>query len=156
MFFFLGRYDLNTPSKLAADYLGRLRAPLKGLVWFEQSAHFPFFEEPAEFHREMVRADSAVKKTDDLVKLSKERKVTVALAGYGTNSHIVAAMFANLVKPKQMVIIPCTSSTESMLQVVGGHTDFCVTSTGGAVFKMVEEGKLSADQAAQLLAAMEG
>ena len=89
-----------------------------------------------------VRTDSPVKSIDDLVKVSKERKVTVALAGYGTNSHIVAAMFAHLVKPKQMVIIPCTSSTESMLQVVGGHTDFCVTSTGGAVFKMVQEGKV--------------
>jgi tripartite-type tricarboxylate transporter receptor subunit TctC len=89
-----------------------------------------------------VRADSAVKTIDDLVKLAKERKVTVALAGYGTNSHIAAAMFAEKVKPKQMVIIPCASSTESMLQVVGGHTDFCVTSTGGAVFKMVEDGKV--------------
>jgi tripartite-type tricarboxylate transporter receptor subunit TctC len=89
-----------------------------------------------------VRADSPMKKIDDLVKLGKERKVTVALAGYGTNSHIVAAMFAHAVKPKQMVIIPCTSSTESMMQVVGGHVDFCVTSTGGAVFKMVEEGKV--------------
>ena len=46
-----------------------------------------------------VRADSAVKTIGDLVKLSKERKVTVALAGYGTNSHIAAAMFAHLVKP---------------------------------------------------------
>ena len=89
-----------------------------------------------------VRADSPVKSIEDLVKLGRDRKVTVALAGYGTNSHIVAAMFAQATKPKQMVIIPCASSTESMLQVVGGHTDFCVTSTGGAVYKMVEEGKV--------------
>jgi pimeloyl-ACP methyl ester carboxylesterase len=60
VFLFLGRHDLNTPSQLAAEYLDRLDAPLKGLVWFEQSAHFPFFEEPDHFHREMVRVERAV------------------------------------------------------------------------------------------------
>jgi pimeloyl-ACP methyl ester carboxylesterase len=60
VFFFLGRYDLTTPSKLAADYLDRLDAPLKQVVWFEESAHFPFFEEPTVFHREMIRVDSTV------------------------------------------------------------------------------------------------
>ena len=60
VFFFLGRHDYNTPSRLAAAYLERLDAPLKELVWFEQSAHFPFFEEPGRFHSEMVRAHRAV------------------------------------------------------------------------------------------------
>jgi len=60
VFFFLGRYDFNTPSELAAEYLERLDAPLKGLVWFEHSAHFPFYEEPDLFHREMIRAELAV------------------------------------------------------------------------------------------------
>jgi pimeloyl-ACP methyl ester carboxylesterase len=55
VFLFLGRHDVNTPSSLAASYLERVQAPLKGLTWFEQSAHFPFFEEPRRFHREMVR-----------------------------------------------------------------------------------------------------
>jgi len=59
VFFFLGRHDLNTPSQLAAQYLERLEAPLERLVWFEQSAHFPFFEEPERFCRELVRADQA-------------------------------------------------------------------------------------------------
>ena len=61
VFFFLGRHDYNTPSQLAADYLERLRAPLKGLVWFEDSAHFPFFEEPDRFHQEMVAVDGTVR-----------------------------------------------------------------------------------------------
>jgi pimeloyl-ACP methyl ester carboxylesterase len=60
VFFFLGRHDLNTPSQLAAEYLDRLDAPLKGLVWFEHSAHFPFFEEPDRFHKEMVRINQSV------------------------------------------------------------------------------------------------
>jgi pimeloyl-ACP methyl ester carboxylesterase len=56
VFFFLGRHDVNAPSQLAAQYLERLHAPLKQLVWFEQSAHFPFFEEPDRFHRQLRRA----------------------------------------------------------------------------------------------------
>jgi pimeloyl-ACP methyl ester carboxylesterase len=53
--FFLGRHDYNTPSALAAEYLRRIDAPVKRLVWFEDSAHFPFLEEAAQFHAELVR-----------------------------------------------------------------------------------------------------
>lgn len=60
VFFFLGRHDFNTPSQLAAQYLDRLDAPLKRLVWFEHSAHFPFFEEPDRFHTELVGAAHTV------------------------------------------------------------------------------------------------
>lgn len=57
VFFILGRFDFNTPSRLAAEYLDRLSAPLKGLAWLEGSAHFPFFEEPERFREEMLRID---------------------------------------------------------------------------------------------------
>ena len=60
VFFFLGRHDYNTPSSVASEYLSRLRAPLKSLTWFEQSGHFPFFEEPARFNQEMIRANGVV------------------------------------------------------------------------------------------------
>jgi pimeloyl-ACP methyl ester carboxylesterase len=60
IFFFLGRHDYNTPSSIAASYLERLQAPLKGLVWFEGSAHFPFFEEPLRFYAEMVGIERSV------------------------------------------------------------------------------------------------
>lgn len=53
VYFFLGRHDYNTPSELAANYLQTLNAPRKKLVWFEESAHFPFLEEPARFTDEM-------------------------------------------------------------------------------------------------------
>lgn len=65
VFFFLGRHDLNTPSELAAAYLGRLRAPLKGVEWFEASAHFPFFEEPDRFREAMARVDAEVRRFRD-------------------------------------------------------------------------------------------
>lgn len=60
VFLFLGRYDYNTPSALAASYVDSLVAPLKGVVWFERSAHFPFFEEPERFGLELRRVDSLV------------------------------------------------------------------------------------------------
>ena len=46
VFMFLGRGDYTTPSPIAARWLDRLRAPRKGVVWFEHSAHLPFIEEP--------------------------------------------------------------------------------------------------------------
>jgi pimeloyl-ACP methyl ester carboxylesterase len=48
------------PNARAAQYLESLAAPLKGVVWFERSAHFPFFEEPERFRRELQRVDSLV------------------------------------------------------------------------------------------------
>jgi proline iminopeptidase len=50
VYFFLGRHDLTTPPSLAERYLGALEAPRKGIIWFEQSAHFPHWEQPERFH----------------------------------------------------------------------------------------------------------
>jgi pimeloyl-ACP methyl ester carboxylesterase len=61
IFFFLGRHDYNAPSSIAAEYFERLRAPQKRLVWFEQSAHFPFYEEKEKFTAEMVRVDESAR-----------------------------------------------------------------------------------------------
>lgn len=60
LFLFLGRHDYNTPSELAAGYLASLDAPLKDVVWFERSAHFPFLEEPERFRLALLRVDSLV------------------------------------------------------------------------------------------------
>jgi pimeloyl-ACP methyl ester carboxylesterase len=58
IFFFLGRHDYTTPSTLAAEYLDSLKCPCKRLVWFENSAHFPFYEEPEKFRLEMIKVDA--------------------------------------------------------------------------------------------------
>lgn len=63
VYFFLGRHDFNTPSELAAAYLQTLIAPSKKLVWFEESAHFPFLEEPAKFAAEMTQILSETRAT---------------------------------------------------------------------------------------------
>ena len=62
VFFFLGRHDHVIDAGTSADYFEVLTAPEKKLVWFEQSAHEPPWEEPAKFNRamaELVRPSAA-------------------------------------------------------------------------------------------------
>jgi len=54
VFFFTGRHDYDTPFPLVEDYYDVLTAPAKEIVWFERSAHFPFYEEPGRFTRMMI------------------------------------------------------------------------------------------------------
>jgi pimeloyl-ACP methyl ester carboxylesterase len=53
VYFFTGRYDYTDPFALTEQYFSKLKAPEKHIVWFQESAHFPFYEEPAAFAREM-------------------------------------------------------------------------------------------------------
>lgn len=39
VYFFLGRYDINAPTKLAQEYYDKLKAPTQKLIWFEHSGH---------------------------------------------------------------------------------------------------------------------
>lgn len=45
VYLLLGRYDYNCPSLLAEKWLAMLQAPDKRLIWFENSAHSPQWEE---------------------------------------------------------------------------------------------------------------
>ena len=49
MFFFLGRNDHWVPVETSLAYIDVLAAPSKELVWFEESGHEPFMDEPAKF-----------------------------------------------------------------------------------------------------------
>jgi pimeloyl-ACP methyl ester carboxylesterase len=55
VYFFEGRGDRVTPSVCAQEYLKRLDAPHKQIVWFEHSAHFPFLAEQEKFHQALLR-----------------------------------------------------------------------------------------------------
>jgi pimeloyl-ACP methyl ester carboxylesterase len=48
-----GRLDKVAPGSAAQRYSELLQAPSKQLVWFEHSAHMPYFEEPQRF-RELL------------------------------------------------------------------------------------------------------
>jgi pimeloyl-ACP methyl ester carboxylesterase len=58
VFFFLGRNDHWVPTETSLAYIDALTAPSKELVWFEESGHEPFMDEPAKFNAaiaELVR-----------------------------------------------------------------------------------------------------
>jgi pimeloyl-ACP methyl ester carboxylesterase len=55
VYFFTGRFDRTDPFENTEEYATKLQAPRKEIVWFENSAHFPFLEEPEKFAHEMVR-----------------------------------------------------------------------------------------------------
>jgi pimeloyl-ACP methyl ester carboxylesterase len=49
VYFLLGRWDGMAPHELAEQYFETIHAPLKKILWFEDSAHFPQYEEPGKF-----------------------------------------------------------------------------------------------------------
>jgi pimeloyl-ACP methyl ester carboxylesterase len=55
IYFFVGRYDYNAPGELTQAYFSQLDAPAgKHLVWFENSAHDLFFDEPGKLVQETL------------------------------------------------------------------------------------------------------
>lgn len=54
VYFLIGRHDYNTPYELAEKYFNYLEAPKKELIWFENSAHSPMYEEPDRFNEIMI------------------------------------------------------------------------------------------------------
>ncbi|WMM23901.1 alpha/beta hydrolase [Tissierella sp. MB52-C2] len=55
IYFCAGRYDYNTPSVLTEEYYNQIIAPKKEFIWFEESAHFPIFEEHEKFNELVIR-----------------------------------------------------------------------------------------------------
>jgi len=54
VFFLLGRSDHWVPPEVSMAYINVLTAPSKTIVWFENSGHEPFMDEPDKFNRAMV------------------------------------------------------------------------------------------------------
>jgi pimeloyl-ACP methyl ester carboxylesterase len=50
----LGRWDVNAIPALAEEYFNMIDAPHKQLIWFEDSAHTPSWDEPQHFTEVMV------------------------------------------------------------------------------------------------------
>jgi pimeloyl-ACP methyl ester carboxylesterase len=53
-FFFEGRQDPFSRPSLIWDYRQTITAPQKEFIWFENSSHFPFFEEQQKFSEELI------------------------------------------------------------------------------------------------------
>jgi pimeloyl-ACP methyl ester carboxylesterase len=63
VFFFLGRRDRWVSPETSVAYFDALTARSKTLVWFDESGHEPFVDEPAKFNAamlELVRPASMV------------------------------------------------------------------------------------------------
>jgi pimeloyl-ACP methyl ester carboxylesterase len=55
IYFFVGKHDYNSPWQLTEAYHQSLNAPAgKRLVWFENSAHDIFFDEPRQLEQEVL------------------------------------------------------------------------------------------------------
>jgi pimeloyl-ACP methyl ester carboxylesterase len=52
--FFLGRLDRWVPPEISLEYIDRLNAPVKRIVWFEESGHEMFVDEPVRFNQAMA------------------------------------------------------------------------------------------------------
>ncbi len=55
VFFFLGRQDHFVPPETSVAYFDALIAPSKKLLWFEESGHEPFVDEPSKFNAAMTQ-----------------------------------------------------------------------------------------------------
>jgi len=55
VFFFEGRQDPYCQPSLIQQYSQTIKAPHMELVWFDQSGHFPYYEEPQKFNIELVQ-----------------------------------------------------------------------------------------------------
>jgi pimeloyl-ACP methyl ester carboxylesterase len=55
VYFLQGRYDYSTPGEVVERYYEILDTPQKSMVWFEQSAHFPQWEEAQKFADELLK-----------------------------------------------------------------------------------------------------
>lgn len=53
VYIMMGRYDFMTPSEVAYRYYKEVETPSKQFIWFEESAHFPHFEESNKFAEQM-------------------------------------------------------------------------------------------------------
>jgi pimeloyl-ACP methyl ester carboxylesterase len=54
VYFIKGRWDINASNVLLEEYFALLDAPHKALIWFEESAHTPSWDEPKHFVDVMV------------------------------------------------------------------------------------------------------
>jgi pimeloyl-ACP methyl ester carboxylesterase len=55
VYFAVGRHDYMAPTEVSKAYFSRLVAPKKEWIWFENSAHFPQWEEAENFHELLAK-----------------------------------------------------------------------------------------------------
>lgn len=66
-YIFDGRLDQNTPSSLVEDWFNKIKAPDKGLFWFENSGHNPMLDEGEKFKKILREKLLAIKAASDCI-----------------------------------------------------------------------------------------
>lgn len=54
VYFLMGRHDWNVPPEITLPFIDSLKAPLKEIIWFENSGHEPLEEEAAKFNATLI------------------------------------------------------------------------------------------------------
>lgn len=54
IYFLCGKYDYITPTALTEDYCSKINAPFKKVIILENSAHYPYIEEPSAFSQAII------------------------------------------------------------------------------------------------------
>lgn len=63
-FFLVGKYDMTTPTSLISSYYDSINALSKEIHWFNQSAHFPFYEEKEMFSKTLIQIKNNIFKME--------------------------------------------------------------------------------------------
>ena len=61
VFFCSGKMDYLVSFEVAYQYFNLIRAPYKEFIWFDNSAHFPFLEEPEKFYEVLCSIKENIK-----------------------------------------------------------------------------------------------
>jgi putative tricarboxylic transport membrane protein len=130
---------ISGPTLLANDVLGVGELKYKDVT--------PIAQLFTEYEGFAVNADSPIKTGADLVKALKEPSPpSVGVApGFGGSSHVAILKLARAagIDPKRLTIVPFKGANESVLSVLGGHTDVAI-GTMSVLAPQLASGKLRA------------
>lgn len=151
VYFIVGRWDVNAMAVMTEEYFNLLQAPHKELIWFENSAHTPSWDEPARFVDVMVNTVLAqtLPSAPDKSTLSgyfdtqiplylREYNIAgavVAVVENGEAVHLAGYGFANLEERMPM------NATSSLVHIGSAGKTF----TAVAIMQLVEQGLIALD-----------
>jgi len=130
---------ISGPTLLANDVLGIGELKYKDVT--------PIAQLFTEYEAFAVNSDSPIKTGDDLVKaLKNSNPPSIGVApGFGGSSHVAILKLARSagIDPNKLTIVPFKGANESVLSVLGGHTDVAI-GTISVIAPQLASGKLRA------------
>ncbi|WP_131926445.1 alpha/beta fold hydrolase [Hazenella coriacea] len=81
-FLMMGRYDVVNPVQIQEHYFHYIEAPIKEIIWYHNSAHFPHIEEPIPYMVQLLRIKENIhlaKRKGNLLFLSQNQAPVLPL-----------------------------------------------------------------------------